>query len=132
MADLPPMITTLDDRMAWAAYEAHCAMDPDDDHYEAKPDYRQFKTERMVWNAVAAAVIRAGGEYIAEMKDKAAKFDLYISRYIRCDHCGMENGIAAERGLTHCAPPFEVKPHSFTGKHVSHLGKPWPPVVEKR
>lgn len=130
MADLPPMITTLDDRMAWAAYEAHCATTGVDE--PETPVYAYFKTERMVWDAVAAAVIRAGGEYIAEMRDKAAKFDLYISRHIRCDHCGMENGIAAEQGLTHCAPPFEVKPHSFTGKHVSHLGKPWPPVVEKR
>lgn len=37
----------------------------------------------------------------------------------RCDHCGRLQSDAEEKGSTHCAPPFSVVPHSFTGKHPS-------------
>lgn len=30
---------------------------------------------------------------------------------IRCTHCGMTDAYASQKGLRHCAPPFEVKPH---------------------
>lgn len=30
-----------------------------------------------------------------------------------CDHCGAPPSVAT----THCAPPFEVRPHEWTGKH---------------
>lgn len=43
---------------------------------------------------------------------------------MRCDFCGMEHGVSRLRGLPNCAPPFDVRPHQWTGKHPSHVGKP--------
>lgn len=42
---------------------------------------------------------------------------------LRCDFCGILRSHAAI-GITHCAPPFEVRQHQWTGAHPSHVGKP--------
>lgn len=133
MAELPPLITSIEDRMAWAAYEAYCHMTPLDD--DPPPDYKTFKTQRMVWDAVARATIDAAAQFIDEIKEKAARFDQmtgithviepedrasHPSWRMRCDHCGRERLEATKSGSVYCNPPFQVRPHEWNGLHPSH------------
>lgn len=118
MADLPPLIIDIQDRMAWAAYTSHCAMSGIEE--PLVPDYQQFKVERMVWDAVARGVIDAAAQFINEIKDKASLYDSYMGGSMRCDFCGREKGEAVATGSTHCNAPFDVQPHQWTGKHRSH------------
>ena len=118
MPELPPQITTLEDHMAWAAYLSFQATSPDED---AGFDYAQFKTERVRWNAVANNVVQAAADFIAEIRAKAAKFDLLVDPDMLCDFCGITKRNAVEHGLTYCAPPFKSQPHTWTGEHLYHV-----------
>ena len=71
--ELPPQITTLEDYMAWAAYVSYQSTDPVLDWPVIT--YDDFKTERIRWDAVALAVVEAGGEHIDKIKKKAARYD---------------------------------------------------------
>lgn len=40
---------------------------------------------------------------------------------MRCEYCGVEQRLVLGTTKTHCAPPFTVQPHAFTGKHPADV-----------
>jgi hypothetical protein len=87
--------------------------------YEATRDYEaampapRSRKATVAWDKLRTVMREVMTEALAPIPDE-----------MRCDFCGMERGVSRVRGLPDCAPPFDVRPHQWTGKHPSHVGKP--------